>query len=156
MPDLYAGKPTLTDVTLSLDTNAYTAADVLAATQVIEDVFRVSDGTAVLDSVTVFDQDDVGAAFDLYFLSADVAIGTENAAPNISDANALNICCKVAIGTGDYSDLGGVKVATVGNLRRVVQAISGSRDLAVAAVNGAGTPTYTAAGLKLRLGFIQG
>jgi len=33
-----------------------------------------------------------------------------------------------------------------------VKPASGTTDLYVAAVNGSGTPTYTAAGLKLRLG----
>lgn len=146
--------PVFVDVTLSLDTSAYTAGDVLADTQVVTNAFRVPDGTSILQSVVLIDEDDQGAAFDLHFLSANNSLGTENGAPNISDANARDYLGKVAIATGDWADLGGVRVANINKIGMVVKAAAGTQDLYVGAINGAGTPTYTASGIKLRLGFL--
>lgn len=142
-----------TDVTLSLDTNIYADGDVLAATQVVSNAFRIDDQTGMLASVAVIDEDDQKAAFDLYFLSADVSMGTENSAPNISDANARNYCGHVAISVGDYKDLGGVSVAVLYGINLPIKPISGTNDIAIAAIS-RGTGTYTASGLKLRLGIL--
>lgn len=146
----------LVDVTLSLDTSAYASGDLLADTQVVASAIKLTDGKARLQSVLLIDEDDQGAALDLYFLSANNTLGTENVAPSISDANARDILCRVPIATGDYYDLGGVRVADVHGLNRIIKAASGTTSIYVAAVNGAGSPTYTASGLRLRIGIEQG
>lgn len=143
------------DVTLSLDTSAYASGDVLADTQQVDAALRVSDGTGVLQSLMVIDQDDQKSAMTIYFLSANVTMGTENSAPSISDANAVNILGFVDIGTADYKDLGGVSVANVKGIGIPLKAVSATDDIYLAAVNGTGTPTYTASGVKLRLGILQ-
>lgn len=149
------GGLTLIDVTLSLDTSAYASGDLLADTQVVSNAVRVNDGKGILHSVTVIDEDDQGVAFDLYFLSANNTFGSENSAPSISDANARDILCRVQVATADYSDLGGVRIADIHGLNRIVKGAAGSTSIYVAAVNGVGTPTFTASGVKLRLGIIQ-
>lgn len=149
------GHTNIVDVTLSLDTSAYASGDVLADTQQVANALRVNDGTGVLHNVVVVDQDDQGVALDIYLLSANVTMGTENAAPSISDANAVNILGRVQVQSTDYYDLGGVKVANLRNLAMLVKAVSGTKDVYVAVVNGTGAPTYTASGIKLRLGFIN-
>lgn len=150
-----AGDTTVVDVTLSLDTSAYASGDVLADTQVVTNAMRVADFGGVLKNLTLVDKDDQGAALDIYLLSANVVMGTENAAPSISDADSASILCRIPVGTSDYIDLGGVKVATLSGLDRAVKPASGTRSLYIAAVNGSGTPTYTAAGLVVRLGFTR-
>jgi len=142
-----------TDVTLSLDTSIYADGDVLAATQVVSNAFRVDDQPGMLVSVAVIDEDDQKAAFDLYFLSADVSIGTENSTPSMSDANARNFCGYVEVGSGYYKDLGGVSVLSLANLNLPIKPISGTNDIAISAIS-RGTGTYTASGLKLRLGIL--
>jgi hypothetical protein len=142
-------------VTLSLDTSAYASGDVLADTQQVDAALRVADGTGVLQSVMVYDQDDQKAAMTLYFLQANVAMGTENSAPSITDANSLNILGFLDVAVGDYKDLGGVSVASFKNVGIPLKAVSGTDDIYVAAVNGTGTPTYTASGVKLGLGILQ-
>jgi hypothetical protein len=139
-------------LTLSLDTSAYTAGDVMAATQELPDAVMLNDLGGMLQTVTVIDGDDQGAALDIYIMDADVAMGTENGAPNITDANAAAILGKVAVATGDYADLGGVKVAYKGSLSIPIKPANGTRSIYVAVVNGAGTPTYSAAGVVLRFG----
>lgn len=146
---------TYTDVTMSPDTSIFASGDVIADTQVVTSAFNIADGKGVLQSIVVVDEDDQKAAFDIYFFSANSPLGTENSAPNISDANARNFVGVVAIATGDYKDLGGVSVAVIKGINLPVKAASATKDLYVGIVNGAGTPTYTAAGLKLRIGIQQ-
>lgn len=144
------------EVTLSTDTSAYASGDVIADTQIVAAAVRANDAKGVLHSLTIIDQDDQKALLYIYLLSANVAMGTENAAPSISDANALEILGPpVAIAVADYYDLGGVAIAGKDAIGKVVKPATGTDDLYVAVVNGTGTPTYTASGLKLRLGFLS-
>jgi hypothetical protein len=143
------------DVTLTPDTSIFASGDVIADTQVVTNAVAQNDGKAILQSIVVIDEDDQKAAIDIYFFSGSGALGTENSAPGISDANARNFLGWQAIATGDYKDLGGVSVAMIKGIGLPIKAASGTRDIYVGVVNGAGTPTYTASGLKLRLGFQQ-
>lgn len=150
------GNTSYVDVTLSLDTAIYGSGDVLADTQIIANAMRVNNGTGVLQSITLIDQDDQKAALSIFLLSANVTMGVENAAPSISDTNALELLGPpIAFATNDYIDLGGVSMAGKDGIGKVVKPATGTRDLFVAVVNGTGTPTYSAAGIKLRLGFLQ-
>lgn len=148
------GNTSLIDVTLSLDTGAYATGDVMADTQVVTNAMRVNDGTGVLQSIEILDEDDQGLAFDLVFLSANRSIGTENSPVSISDANARDILGGVSVAITDYLDLGGCKIATLRSVGLAVKAASGTPNLYVAAV-ARGAPTYSASGVKLRLGFLQ-
>lgn len=149
------GSTSFIDVTLTLDTAIYAAGDVLSATAEITNAMRVNAGTGILQSITLIDQDDQKAQLKLFIFGTNTSLGTANAAPSISDTNALNIIGgPISIETTDYTDLGGVSVAGKDNLGKIVKAATGSRNIYIAALNGAGTPTYTAAGIKLRLGFL--
>lgn len=139
-------------VTLSTDTSAYADGDVLADTQSVSNVFLTSGGGRVLQSVTVLDKADQGFGFDLYFLDANNSLGTENAAPSISDANAEAILGRVAISSADYYDIGGAKLATRTGIGLLLQG-NASTTLYVAAIaRGAGT--YGASDLIVKLGFV--
>ena len=148
------GKTKLFPVTLSLDTNAYASGDVLADTQVLTGLFRKTDGTGLLQSIQVIDQDDQKQAIDFYFLTANNSLGTENSAPSISEANAVELVGPFSIAAADYQDLGGVSVAKLSGLSQAISAASGTADGYIAAVCKSGTPTYTASGIKLRLGVL--
>lgn len=144
------------DVTLSLDTAIYAAGDVLADTQVVTNAVRINNGTGILQSIALIDQDDQKAQLKIFFLSENVSLGVENAAPSITDVNALQLLGPpVTIETTDYTDLGGVSIAGKDSIGKVIKPAAGTRNLYIAVLNGAGTPTYTAAGIKLRLGFLQ-
>ena len=143
------------DVTCTLDTSAYASGDLLFDTQAATSAARVNAGKVVLESVTVLDEDDQGIAFDLYFLDANNSMGTENSAPSISDANARAILGYVPILSTDYRDLGGCRVACKAGIGLAMKAGSGTTTIYVAGVNGTGTPTFTASGLRLKLGFLR-
>lgn len=143
------------DVTLSTDTSAYAAGDVIADSQVVASCVRANDALGVLQSLTLIDEDDQGVALTCYFLGANVSMGSENSAPSITDVNARQILGSVAVAASDYTDLGGVKIAYKSNLGLMVKPAAGTPDTYVAVVNGTGAPTYSSAGLKLRLGFLS-
>jgi hypothetical protein len=143
------------DVALSLDTSAYASGDVLADTQVVTGALRAADALGLIQSVMVLDEDDQGTPFTLYFLDANVSLGSENAAPSITDVNARSILGAVSVEASDYADLGGCKVAFKSAVGMVVKAASGTSNIYVAAVNGTGAPTYTASGLRLRIGVLS-
>ena len=146
-----ATQSTITTVTLSLDTAAYADGDVLADSQIVTACFSKNDGFGVLNSITVLDEDDQGQGLDLVFLSSNVSLGSENAAPSITDANARNILGWVRISASDFIDLGGSRLATISGISLHVKPVSGSDDMYVAAIS-RGTGTYTASGIQLLLG----
>ena len=141
----------LIEVTLSLDTAIYADGDVLAATQEVTGVWRANYNTGLLRSIVLLDKDDQGVALDLVFLRSNVALGTENNAPNISDTNASEVLGIVNIATGDYVDLGGARVATK-LLAAPLALESTTTSLWIAAITRGGTPTYSAAGIVVKLG----
>lgn len=137
-------------ITLSLDTSIYASGDVLADTQAIAGAVRTDGGSAILRSLSLVDKDDNAAAgIDLVFLGSNVSLGTENAAPSISDANADSVLGIVSVASGDFIDLGGVKVATVKSIGLQLTPASGTT-VYVAAIT-RGTPTQTASGIVLNL-----
>lgn len=149
-----AGLETVFDLTLSLDTSAYADGDVLADTQELANFFPSAGGSRVLQNLLVLDEDDNGVGFDLIFLNANVSLGTENSAPSITDANGRSIIGKVSVVAGDYIDLGGCRIADITPIGKVLKGASGQTSLWVAAITRSGTPTYTASGIKLKIGTI--
>lgn len=142
------------DVTLSLDTSAYADLDVLADTQSVSSVARVNAGVVILESITVIDEDDQKQGFTLIFLDTNNSLGTENSPPNISDANARQILGFVKILAADYVDLGGVSIACIRGIGLEMKAAAGVTTMYVGAILN-GTGTYTASGIKLKLGFLR-
>lgn len=144
-------------VTLTLDTSAYASGDLLADTQAISTTaVDQAGGAVILDSLTVIDEDAQGVKFYVMICSASTSMGTENSAPNITDANLRsNILGFVPVLTTDYITVSGAKIATVRNIGLHLKAAAGSQALYVAVLNDTGTPTYTATGVKLLMGFRQ-
>jgi hypothetical protein len=141
------------EVNLVIDTSAYGAGDVLSDRVAVALVAGLVGGRPVrgeITGITLLDKDDEGVALDLVILDANVAIGTINAAPAITDANAEKIVAIVAVATDDYTDVGGCKVARPSFDPIPFESADGS--LYIGAINGAGTPTFTAASdLRLKL-----
>ncbi len=142
-------------VTLTLDTSAYASGDLLADTQTIGAVVDQLGGDVILDSITVIDEDAQGVKFYVIISSASTSLGTENSAPNISDANSRNFLGFVPIATTDYITVSGMKLATKTGIGLHCKAAAGSQTLYLAVLNDTGTPTFTATGVRLVLGFRQ-
>lgn len=141
------------EVTLALDTSAYSIGDVFSNTIEVPGAVRTPGGRSLLHHVLIYDFDDQGFGIDLLPLRANVSLGTRNLAPTISDATAINILGYVRIGASDFYDLGGMRVAEAATVGRMVEAAAGSTSIYLGSlVQGAGT--YTASGVKVRLNFI--
>lgn len=139
-------------VTPVLDTLAYTANDVLFGATEVAGAVRVSGGRAKLVSLTWLDEDDqAAAAIAIYLTRSAVGVGTANAAPDISDANARELLGHIVLAAADLIDLGGCKFACLENLGIIVKPTTGT-SIWISATT-AGTPTHTASGIKIGLGF---
>lgn len=140
------------DVNFTADTSAYAASDLIANATELNQVTSQGLEEVELVSVTLYDADDQGAALTLVLSTASTSFGTLNAAPSLADADALNIVGAVALATTDYVDVGGSKIGFKNNVGALMRT-NATGDLYAALINGAGTPTFTAAGLKAKLGF---
>lgn len=132
-------------------------AAILAAGEIIADnlpftIFRAGGVGGTLDSVTIIDQSTQGAALTVLFFDVATSLGTPNSLPTISAALAAGFLGLVSFATTDYVSLVNSRVATKGNLGIALKATSSTQQIGVALLNGAGTPTYGATTIKLRLG----
>lgn len=142
------------DVTLVVDTSILASGDVMVVPQEITGVFRQSAGRIKLDSIVVLDEDAQGTAVDLVFSNANLTLGTLNAAISISDADARKITGHVAVAAADFKSYINSQIAVKTGIGLILEAAAGSTSLWVSAVCRSGTPTYTAAGIRLKLGFV--
>lgn len=142
----------LIEVTPTLDTSAYAVDDVLFAATQVANVPVSSGRIVVLESIVVVDKDDMGVAFDIFFFDRTVTFGTINAAPSINDTDAAFCMGFVSIGSGDYKDLGVNRIACVRGIGLEMK--PNTTDLYICAVT-RGTPTHTASGLIIKLGFLD-
>lgn len=143
------------DITPVLDANAYADNDVLFVPIVVPGAFREAGSTRVLQSVVVLDGDDQAIDMDLVFLNATATLGTINSAVSISDADAAKIIGYVRLtAADDANDLINSYVYAKSGIGQVLKAASGQTDLYVAGIVRSGTPTFTASGMKIKLGFI--
>ena len=140
------------DVTLVLDTSIYADGRVLFIGQEITNFFPAAGAVRVVQNLVVLDEDDQGVGFDLLLFNADPTIGTINVAPSITDANARKFIGKVSIAAGDYIDLGGSRVADITPIGKAIKGTTTS--LWIAGITRSGTPTYTASGIKMKIGVI--
>jgi hypothetical protein len=153
--DVYAADVVKT-VAVAVDTSAYTAGDLLFDATAVTGAVREAGGCAILQSITIVDKSDQGAAFTLVILDTMTDMGTINSAPDPDDTEAATIIGWIAVAASDYIDVGGADIACIRNIGLLCQALPGSTSLAIAGINGAGTPTYgAAADLSIRLGFLQ-
>ena len=144
----------IVDVPIVVDTAIYAAADVLFIPQLISNLFREKDFPAILQSLVLTDENNQGAAFDMYFLDSNVSFGALNAPAAPAAASIRTVLGKLSVLTTDYKTVGAMKVATLNNLNLILKPASGSADIWVVGVNGAGTPTYTTLGLRGRFGIV--
>ncbi len=154
-PVSVVGKSTHITVELTLDTAIYADDDVLAATQIIPGAFREAGGRSYVHSITVLDEDDQGVGLDLYFLNAELSIGTENSALAITDQSARAMLGGgvVSVSAADFIDMGGSRLATKTNVGLMLQAAGGMTNLYIGAVS-QGTGTYASGRLRLGLGLM--
>ena len=115
------GDVRIVDSTPTLGTGGVDAGDVLAETTQVEQMIRETGRGALLTSLVIVDDDDVGGDLNIVLFDSNVALGTADSAPSISDADADQILGIVNVAT--YVDLGGVKIATVTDINIPLRAV---------------------------------
>jgi len=132
-------------VTPVLDTNAYTANDVLFPT--IELDFGNQLVSGVIKHASILDTDDQASqTITLYFAGSNFTLGTANSAISITDADAEKLLGTAAVTTS--TDLIGSRFGQNTDIGLPFTVNSGS--LYVAASTG-GAGTHSASGIKLRV-----
>ena len=106
----------------------------------------------VLQSIVVLDGDDQNTDFDLVFFNATATLGTLNSGVSISDADAAKCLGAVSLLAASHAfDLINSILFVKTGIGLVMKGATGS--LWVGGVVRSGTPTFTAAGMKIKLGF---
>ncbi|HWA07928.1 MAG TPA: hypothetical protein VG838_00525 [Opitutaceae bacterium] len=138
------------EVDMTLDTSAFASGDIMGTATIPIPTVMFEQSPKVrlwIEHITILDKDDQGGLFDLVVLDANKSLGTLNAAPSISDADAAAIVAVIPVTS--WTDVGGAQIARpsfdpvfveLADLNLYLAAIS--RD----------TKTYSAAGLRLKLG----
>ena len=144
----------LIDVTTTCDVSGTGNNDVLFDYVEIPNAVSVKGGSAIIQSIQVLDEDDVGTTLDLVFQTDSTSLGTVDAAVSITDANARDILGFVSVSS--YFDGIAWQMATKTNIGLVVKAASTTRSIYVAGVNrNGGSVTHTVNGIKLRIGIVK-
>lgn len=95
---------------LTTASTSYSIGDTLGTGWTFTSMARASGGRGRITSVNVVDKADIMTSITLYLSSASITFGTDNSAPSISDADALNLVGSVAVG---LTDLGGCRYGSV-------------------------------------------
>lgn len=144
-------------VTPTLDTAIYASGDLLFDVVTITSAALATGGAVELVSVVVTDEDEQNQAIDLYIVNASTSWGTINNAVAATDAISRTVQAYIPIVAADFKDIGGAGVAmpTTSKNIGIVCETSGSANLYLVGILRSGTPTYTASGIKVSLGFRQ-
>ena len=144
-------------ITPTLDTSIYASGDLLFDVTTITSAALGSGGAVELVSCVVTDEDEQGTAIDIYLTSSSTSWGSLNAAVAATDAMSRSIQAYVPIAAADFKDIGGALVAmpTTSKNMGIICETSGSANLYAVGIVRSGTPTYTASGVRISLGFRQ-
>lgn len=91
----------------------YSNGDTLGAGWTFTSAARESGGSGVIRGVALIDKSDILSAVTLYFSSATLTFGTDNAAPSISDSDAELLGPQIPLAA---DDLGGVRLLAASGL----------------------------------------
>ena len=152
------GKMDVDVITLTPDTatEECVAGDVIFQADEIENCVSVQGGTCILQSIGVLDDDDNGQAIDIVFMDTTGLLdagddgGTIDAADGVIPDAILGV-----VSITNYFDGIAWQYGHKENIGLVLRAASGTKSIYVAAVNRGSTDTWTAAGLRLKLGIVK-
>tara|TARA_R110002012_G_scaffold201153_1_gene370122 strand:- start:207 stop:572 length:366 start_codon:yes stop_codon:yes gene_type:complete len=115
-------------------------------------------GTAIIQSITILDDDHEGATLDIVFMDTDGLLDATTAGGTAIDA-ADGVIPEAILGfvnVSNYFDGVAWQVAQADNIGLAIKSASTTRSIWISAVNRGGSVTYTADDdLKLKIGYIQ-
>tara|TARA_Y100001938_G_C8045472_1_gene408620 strand:- start:158 stop:667 length:510 start_codon:yes stop_codon:yes gene_type:complete len=147
----------LIDVQPTVDTSAYAAGDLMFNPIEISNAVAVDGGTAILQSISVANDDALVGSFDIILTSNNDAPGTLNNAVSgesgLSDANADSILGIVTI--SNMVDVGGCSIGSKANIGLVLKAAAGTKSIYAWGIAQSTDNPTTDTGYKLRIGVVK-
>jgi hypothetical protein len=139
--------------TITVATTPYAAGDCVGGKLTLTDAVRVSEGTGVLQSISVIDSSNIKPALEIVIFNADpsAATLTDNAEIAFS-TDVSKISHRISIYSNNYTTVGGVAIASV-NPGMVVQAV-GSANLYACIMAVAAHEFVAVSDLQVKFGFI--
>lgn len=142
--------------TTAVSTSAYTAGDAVGGKRTITGALRTSNGSGILESITILDRANQKAAMELFIFDSDptAATITDNAA-FVFSTDDLKVLAHVTIAATDYITINSKAIATIKGLGIALRGANSNTSLYAALVT-TGTPTYVATtDLQLIYGILQ-
>ena len=127
--DLISSSPDIDEATYS---NGDLMTELKSITNAVSDI----GGSCILQSISAKDTSDTGGTIYLIITDAGVDLGTIGGAVNTPDASADNTFAIVEL--SNWTDVGGAKVCTKGNIGLVGKTASDSKNLYYGVVNASG------------------
>lgn len=142
-------------VTLTPGTGSAMAdGDVLADTQAMTDFFNPFNQSVIVQSVHVVDKADQGGALDIVFQKGNNALGTENAAVDLTAAEAEDVTGIVEVAASDYVNLVNAMYAIPQFNPFVIRWTGSDRSLYIGAIS-RDSKTYTASSIIVQVGYVS-
>jgi len=127
--DLITSTPNIAEAT-------YSTGDLMTEQKAIENAAAVKGGSCILQSVSAIDTSDTGGTIYLIISNGSDDLGTVGSAINAADAIADNSMAIVEL--SNWTDVGGAKVCTKGNIGLVCKAYTTKKDIYYGVVNVSG------------------
>lgn len=146
----------LKDTTAVSTSPAYTAGDAVGAKRTITGALRTTNGSGILESITLLDRANQKAAMELFIFDSDPAAATitDNAA-FVFSTDDLKVLAHITIAATDYVTINNKAVVTLKGLGITLKGANANTSLFAALVT-TGTPTYAATtDLQLTYGVLQ-
>jgi len=130
-------------VTPVITAGAYSAGDVVGGLMEFADAVSAPMKSGMIQTATISDEADQGAALKLLCFSGSVTVAADNAALSISDDDSRKMVASIAFASADYDDVGGAKVQVKAGINQAFT-IPSDRSLYCQLFANASTPTYAA------------
>ena len=150
----------LIDVTLTTDAEAHADNDVIAQSIEIPNAVAIDQGSAIIQSIMLLDEDDEAPTVELLFSQVSTAITDDEGSAigaSVADLDATFRSFLGAVTVSNWSDLVDAQIGVKTNIGLVVKAAASTKSIWVHAINrsgGAYTPAATT-DLKLRIGIVK-
>ena len=113
-------------------------------------------GTAIIQSIVILDDDDNGQSLDIVFMDTTGLLDASDDATVIDAADGvIPDAILGVVNVSNYFDGVLWQVGQKDNIGLTIKSASTTRSIYISAINRGGTATWTAAGLRLKIGYIQ-
>ena len=122
----------------------------------LENFMSEKGGTAIIQSIVILDDDDNGQSLDIVFMDTTGLLDASDDGTVIDAADGVIPDAILGVVTvSNYFDGVLWQVGQKDNIGLSIKSASTTRSIYISAINRGSTATWTAAGLRLKIGYIQ-